>query len=103
CTLGMLTETQAARLAAAGLNAYNHNLDTSPEYYGAIITTRSYEDRLRTLDAVRKDGISVCSGGIIGMGESEDDRVGLLHQLTSLEPHAESVPINVLVPVEGTP
>jgi len=103
CTLGMLTESQARRLADAGLHAYNHNLDTSPEYYGKIITTRSYDDRLRTLAVVRKAGITVCSGGIIGMGESDEDRVGLLHQLATLDPHPESVPVNVLVRVEGTP
>ncbi len=103
CTLGMLTEQQARRLAAAGLTAYNHNLDTSPEYYGKIITSRHYEDRLRTLDAVRKAGITVCCGGIVGMGESDEDRVGLLHQLACLNPHPESVPINLLVRVEGTP
>ncbi len=103
CTLGMLTESQAERLAEAGLTAYNHNLDTSPEYYGEIITTRRYEDRLQTLECVRKAGITVCCGGIIGMGESDADRVGLLHQLASLNPHPESVPINMLVSVEGTP
>ncbi len=103
CTLGMLTEQQARRLAATGLTAYNHNLDTSPEYYGKIITTRHYEDRLRTLDAVRKAGITVCCGGIVGMGESDEDRVGLLQQLARLNPHPESVPINLLVRVEGTP
>jgi len=103
CTLGMLTESQAARLAAAGLYAYNHNLDTSPEYYGQIITTRTYEDRLRTLENVRKAGVTVCCGGIIGMGESDEDRIGLLHQLASLEPQPESVPINMLVRVPGTP
>jgi biotin synthase len=103
CTLGMITESQAGRLAAAGLTAYNHNLDTSPEYYGAIITTRNYGDRLQTLAAVRKAGISVCCGGIIGMGETDGDRIGLLHQLASLDPHPESVPINMLVRVEGTP
>jgi biotin synthase len=103
CTLGMLTESQAGRLAAAGLTAYNHNLDTSAEYYGRIITTRNYSDRLQTLAAVRKAGISVCCGGIIGMGETDGDRIGLLHQLASLDPHPESVPINMLVRVEGTP
>ncbi len=99
CTLGMLTDDQARRLAAAGLTAYNHNLDTSPEFYGQIITTRRYEDRLRTIQAVRRAGITVCCGGIIGMGESDEDRIGLLHQLASLEPHPESVPINMLVKV----
>ena len=103
CTLGMLTDDQAGRLAAAGLTAYNHNLDTSPEFYGQIITTRNYEDRLRTIQAVRRAGITVCCGGIIGMGESDEDRVGLLHQLANLEPHPESVPINMLVRVDGTP
>ena len=103
CTLGMLTDSQARRLADAGLYAYNHNLDTSPEYYEKIITTRSYEDRLQTLKSVRKAGITVCCGGIIGMGESDEDRIGLLHQLSIQEPHPESVPINVLVQVEGTP
>ena len=103
CTLGMLSDDQARRLAAAGLTAYNHNLDTSPEFYGEIITTRRYDDRLRTIAAVRKAGITVCCGGIIGMGESDADRVGLLHQLASLRPHPESVPINMLVRVEGTP
>ena len=103
CTLGMLTEQQALRLKEAGLTAYNHNLDTSPEFYGSIITTRVYEDRLKTLAAVRKAGITVCCGGILGMGERETDRIGLLHQLATLEPHPESVPINMLVRVEGTP
>lgn len=103
CTLGMLTETQAVRLKEAGLSAYNHNLDTSPEFYGEIITTRVYDDRLRTLAAVRRAGITVCCGGILGMGESDRDRVGLLHQLSNLTPHPESVPINMLVRVEGTP
>ncbi len=103
CTLGMLSDEQAQRLAAAGLTAYNHNLDTSPEFYGRIITTRSYEDRLRTLERVRRAGITVCCGGILGLGESDEDRVGLLHQLASLNPHPESVPINVLVRVKGTP
>jgi biotin synthase len=103
CTLGMLTEEQAARLKAAGLTAYNHNLDTSPEFYGSIITTRVYEDRLKTLAAVRKAGITVCCGGILGMGERETDRIGLLRQLATLEPHPESVPINMLVRVAGTP
>ena len=103
CTLGMLTEEQALRLKEAGLTAYNHNLDTSPEFYGNIITTRVYEDRLATITAVRRAGITVCCGGILGMGEKEDDRVGLLHQLATLRPHPESVPINMLVRVEGTP
>jgi biotin synthase len=103
CTLGMLTESQAARLKDAGLTAYNHNLDTSPEFYGDIITTRTYEDRLRTIGHVRKAGITVCCGGILGMGESDEDRVGLLEQLARLDPHPESVPINMLVRGEGTP
>ena len=103
CTLGMLTEEQAVQLKEAGLTAYNHNLDTSPEFYGSIITTRVYDDRLRTLGAVRKAGITVCCGGILGMGERECDRVGLLQQLATLQPHPESVPINMLVRVEGTP
>jgi len=99
----MLSESQANRLADAGLHAYNHNLDTSPEFYDKIITTRTYQERLDTLAAVRKSGVTVCSGGIIGMGETDADRVGLLHQLAGLDPHPESVPINVLVQVEGTP
>jgi biotin synthase len=103
CTLGMLNDAQARRLAEAGLYAYNHNLDTSAEFYGEIITTRHYEDRLRTLESVRKAGITVCCGGIIGMGESDEDRIGLLHQLATLTPHPESVPINMLVRVAGTP
>jgi biotin synthase len=103
CTLGMLTDGQAVKLKGAGLTAYNHNLDTSPEFYGSIITTRVYDDRLRTLAAVRKAGITVCCGGILGMGESERDRIGLLHQLATLELHPESVPINMLVRVSGTP
>jgi biotin synthase len=103
CTLGMLTDDQAQRLANAGLTAYNHNLDTSPEFYGRIISTRRYEDRLRTIQAVRRAGIIVCCGGIIGMGESDEDRIGLLHQLANLQPHPESVPINMLVRVDGTP
>jgi biotin synthase len=103
CTLGMLTESQAARLKQAGLTAYNHNLDTSPEFYGSIITTRVYEDRLQTIAHVRKAGITVCCGGILGMGETDEDRVSLLEQLSRLDPHPESVPINMLVPNEGTP
>jgi biotin synthase len=103
CTLGMLTDGQAEKLKEAGLTAYNHNLDTSPEFYGSIITTRTYDDRLKTLTAVRKAGITVCCGGILGMGESESDRIGLLHQLATLEPHPESVPINMLVRIQGTP
>ena len=103
CTLGMLTREQAGRLAEAGLTAYNHNLDTGPEYYGRIISTRLYEDRLRTLAEVRAAGITVCSGGILGMGESRRDRVAMLGVLARLDPHPESVPINALVRVEGTP
>jgi biotin synthase len=103
CTLGMLTEEQAKKLADAGLYAYNHNIDTSEEFYGDVITTRTYEDRLNTIKNVRKAGMTVCSGGIIGMGESVDDRIGMLFTLTNLTPQPESVPINGLVPVEGTP
>lgn len=102
-TLGMLTEAQAHRLAEAGLTAYNHNLDTSPEFYGEIITTRTYQDRLDTLANVRRAGIQVCCGGIIGMGESIEDRARLLETLAALDPHPESVPINALVAVPGTP
>ena len=102
-TLGMLTPEQAARLKASGLDYYNHNLDTSPEYYGAIITTRTYQDRLDTLDTVRNAGIHVCCGGIVGMGEGLEDRVGMIATLASLPVHPESVPINMLVQVEGTP
>lgn len=103
CTLGMLTPEQAQKLKDAGLYAYNHNLDTSEEFYKDIITTRNYGDRLETLDNVREAKISVCSGGIIGMGEKEIDRVGMLHTLVNLPEHPESVPVNALVPVEGTP
>jgi len=103
CTLGMLTDQQAAALAAAGLTAYNHNLDSSPEFYESIITTRTYDDRLATLERVRSAGITVCSGGIIGMGESQRDRCELLRQLATRDPHPESVPINLLVRVAGTP
>jgi len=103
CTLGMLNEKQAVRLKEAGLTAYNHNLDTSPEFYGNIITTRVYEDRLQTIAHVRKAGITVCCGGIMGMGESEEDRIGLLRELSNLNPHPESVPINTLVRAQGTP
>ncbi len=102
-TLGLLDEDQARRLAEAGLTSYNHNLDTSPEFYEKIITTRKFEDRLETIRNVRKVGVTVCSGGILGMGESREDRVGLLHSLANLDPHPESVPINMLVPVPGTP
>ena len=103
CTLGMLTESQAKRLAEAGLTAYNHNLDTSPEFYNRIITTRNYAERLRTLSHVRDAGLQVCCGGILGLGESEADRIGLLHVLASMPQPPESVPINALVPVAGTP
>lgn len=103
CTLGMLTEEQAQRLADAGLYAYNHNLDTSESFYDDIISTRTYADRLETIGNVRKAGITVCCGGIVGMGESDDDRIDLLHTLATLNPHPESVPINALVPVGGTP
>jgi len=103
CTLGMLTEEQAQKLKEAGLYAYNHNLDTSEEFYSDVITTRTYDDRLNTLENVRKAKISVCSGGIIGMGEREEDRIGMLHTLATLPEHPESVPVNALVPVEGTP
>ncbi|MFV2004244.1 MAG: biotin synthase BioB [Gammaproteobacteria bacterium] len=102
-TLGMLTEQQSQRLKEAGLDYYNHNLDTSPEYYGDVITTRTYDDRLDTLQHVRDAGINVCSGGIVGMGEQQSDRVSLLQQLANLPRHPESVPINMLVQVEGTP
>jgi biotin synthase len=103
CTLGMLEQDQADALADAGLTAYNHNLDTSREFYGQIITTRAYDERLATLQRVRAAGITVCCGGIIGMGESAQARIGLLQQLATLNPHPESVPINMLVAVEGTP
>ncbi len=103
CTLGMLNNQQARALATAGLTAYNHNLDTSPEFYEEIISTRSYQDRLETLARVRRAGITVCCGGIIGMGERRTDRFSLLRQLSSMQPHPESVPINLLVRVEGTP
>lgn len=103
CTLGMLREDQAHRLAEAGLTAYNHNLDTSPEFYGSIISTRTYDERLKTLENVRKAGVTVCSGGIIGMGETPEDRCRLLQQLSNQDPHPESVPINQLVKVKGTP
>jgi biotin synthase len=102
-TLGMLTPEQSDRLADAGLDFYNHNLDTSPEFYGEIITTRTYEDRLDTLQNVRRSGMKVCCGGIVGMGESRRERAGLLVQLARLRPHPESVPINLLVQVPGTP
>lgn len=103
CTLGMLTENQAMRLAEAGLYAYNHNLDTSEDYYKDVISTRAFKDRLDTIDNVRKSNVTVCSGGIIGMGEKLEDRAGMLVALAKLDPQPESVPINALVPVEGTP
>jgi len=103
CSLGMLTRNQAQRLAQAGLTAYNHNLDTGPEYYSKIITTRTYADRLRTLQHVRSSGVTVCCGGIIGMGETAKNRFSLLEVLSHLSPHPESVPINSLVRVKGTP
>ena len=103
CTLGMLTEPQAQRLKEAGLYAYNHNLDTSDEHYGEVISTRTYKDRLDTLDNVEKAGLSVCCGGIIGLGETDDDRIKLLHTLATREQHPESVPVNALVSVKGTP
>lgn len=103
CTLGMLSEHQAERLAEAGLYAYNHNLDTSSEYYDEIITTRTYNDRLETLENVRKAGVSVCCGGIIGLGEKHEDRIRMLHTLSTMPVHPESVPINALVAIKGTP
>jgi len=103
CTLGMITENQAQRLAEAGLYAYNHNLDSSEEYYKEVISTRGYEDRLETISNVRKTNVTVCSGGIIGMGEAEADRAGMLVALSTLDPQPESVPINALVAVDGTP
>ena len=101
-TLGMLTPTQAQRLADAGLDYYNHNIDTSPERYGEVITTRSFGERLETLEHVRQAGINVCCGGIVGMGETREDRVGFVHALATLPRHPESVPVNALVPVKGT-
>lgn len=103
CTLGMLTQEQAQKLADAGLYAYNHNLDTSSDYYSEIISTRTYNDRLETLENVRKAGVSVCCGGIIGLGETHEDRIGMLHTLATMPEHPESVPINALVRIEGTP
>ena len=103
CTLGMINEAQAERLQEAGLYAYNHNLDSSKEYYEEIISTRTYDDRLNTLNNVRKAGISVCSGGIIGLGETHEDRIHMLHTLSNLEQHPESVPVNALARVKGTP
>ena len=102
-TLGMLTADQAVALKAAGLDYYNHNLDTSPEYYGEVVTTRTYQDRLDTLAHVRDAGMSTCCGGIVGMGETRADRAGLLHQLATLPAHPDSLPVNALVPVGGTP
>lgn len=103
CTMGMLTEGQAEKLQAAGLYAYNHNVDTSKEHYADVITTRTYDDRLKTLGNVRKAGISVCSGGIIGLGETHEDRIAMLHTLSTLPTHPGSVPINALVSIKGTP
>jgi biotin synthase len=102
-TLGMLSDEQTGRLAGAGLDYYNHNLDSSPEYYEKIVSTRTFDDRLDTLDRVRRNGINVCSGGIVGMGESRADRIGFIHALATLPEHPGSVPINALVPIEGTP
>ncbi len=102
-TLGMLNQSQAERLKDAGLDYYNHNLDTSREYYSHIISTRTFDDRLNTLDHVRQAGMKVCSGGIVGLGESRNDRIGLLQELATMPVHPESVPINMLVPIEGTP
>ena len=103
CTLGMLSAEQATKLKDAGLTAYNHNLDTSEEFYGEVITTRSYDERLQTIKNAANAGISVCCGGILGLGEDENDRISLLHTLATMNPQPESVPINMLVPVEGTP
>src|SRR5690606_32167925 len=103
CTLGMLSEHQARRLEAAGLSAYNHNIDTSQEHYEMIITTRTFQDRIDTLNEVRKTNVTLCTGGIIGLGESPDDRVSMLRTLANMDPHPESVPINVLAKVPGTP
>lgn len=102
-TLGMLSDEQTERLAEAGLDYYNHNLDSSPEYYEKIVSTRTFDDRLNTLDRVRRNGINVCSGGIVGMGETRADRIGFIHALSTLPEHPGSVPINALVPIEGTP
>lgn len=103
CTLGMLTEPQARRLEEAGLYAYNHNLDTSERYYGSVITTRTWQDRINTLKNVRKTGVTLCTGGIIGLGETQEDRISLLHTLCTMQPHPESVPVNILARVPGTP
>ncbi len=102
-TLGMLEDGQAEQLRAAGLDYYNHNLDTSREYYGEVVTTRTYDDRLETLRRARQAGVKLCCGGILGMGEGREDRIGLIHELSQLSPHPESVPINMLVPIPGTP
>ncbi|MCA8900965.1 MAG: biotin synthase BioB, partial [Hyphomonas sp.] len=102
-TLGMLEPHQASALKEAGLDYYNHNLDTSPEYYGTVVSTRTYRDRLETLGHCREAGIKLCCGGILGMGESREDRIGLIHELSKLTPHPESVPVNMLVPIKGTP
>jgi biotin synthase len=102
-TLGMLDDGQAEALKSAGLDYYNHNLDTSPEYYGNVVSTRTYDDRLETLGRAREAGLKLCCGGILGMGESREDRIGLIHELSKLTPHPESVPVNMLVPIEGTP
>ncbi len=102
-TAGMLEEGQAEALKQAGLDYYNHNLDTSPEYYAKVVSTRTYDDRLDTLSKARQAGIKLCTGGILGMGEGRDDRIGLIHELSKLTPHPESVPINMLVPIDGTP
>jgi biotin synthase len=103
CTLGMVNEDQARRLAEAGLDAYNHNLDSGPDFYKEIISTRTYDDRLNTIQNIRKAGVTVCSGGIVGMGETVKDRIAMLAVLAGHNPHPESVPINALVAVEGTP
>ena len=102
-TLGMLDDGQAEALKSAGLDYYNHNLDTSPEYYGKVVSTRTYDDQLETLGRARTAGLKLCCGGILGMGESREDRIGLIHELSKLTPHPESVPVNMLVPIEGTP
>ena len=102
-TLGMLDDGQAEALKSAGLDYYNHNLDTSPEYYGKVVSTRTYDARLETLGRARTAGLKLCCGGILGMGESREDRIGLIHELSKLTPHPESVPVNMLVPIEGTP
>ncbi len=103
CTVGMLTEEQEMKLEGAGLTAYNHNLDSGRDYYPNIVTTRSYDDRIKTLSNLEKAGVNVCCGGILGLGESDDDRIDLLHTLATLAKHPESVPINCLIPIEGTP